>query len=103
MPDHPVENISFSNIHALLPGGGTAEEAKDVLAEFTVENLKGRWPEVGGLRATVPAFGMYLRHVKGVTLRDVVIETVKPDARPAIVHVDVSDAKASNAPEPVKL
>jgi polygalacturonase len=102
MPDHPVENITFSNIHALLPGGGTAEEAKDVLAEFTLENLKGRWPEVGGLRATVPAFGVYLRHVKGVTLRDIVIETAKPDGRPAVVAVDVTGLKISEAPEPDK-
>jgi polygalacturonase len=102
MPDHPVENITFSNIHAMFPGSGTAEDAKNVLEEFTVENLKGRWPEVGGLRKTVPSFGMYLRHVKGVTLRDVYIETVKPDVRPAVVYVDVSGAKASNAPEAVK-
>lgn len=102
MPGHPVEDITFSNIHAVFPGGVPVEDSKAVLAEFTTENLKGRWPEVGGLRATVPAFGMYLRHVKGVTLRDITLSTAKTDARPAIVFVDVKDDKISNAPSPIK-
>lgn len=102
MPGHPVEGISFSNIKAVFPGGGTAEDAKNVLAEYTVENLKGRWPEYGSLRGRIPAFGFYARHVKGLTLRNVEITSATEDARPAIVFVDVVDAKTSDCPEPDK-
>ncbi len=102
MPDHPIENITFSNIQAVFPGGGTAQDAAAVPQEFTFENLKGRWPEVGGLRTSVPAYGFYLRHVKGVNLQNINISTVKPDARPAAMQMDVSDIKVSDAPQPVK-
>ena len=50
MPDHPVEGISFSDIRATFPGGGSADDARSVLAEYTPENLKDRWPEYGSLR-----------------------------------------------------
>lgn len=102
MPGHPVENISFNNIHATFPGGGSAEDSKAVPAEFTTENLKGRWPEVGGLRTAVPAFGMYIRHVKGINLQNITINTSKPDARNAIVFTDVNNVQTAGTPEPVK-
>jgi polygalacturonase len=89
IPDHALEDISFSDIRAIFPGGGTSDEAKDVLAEFTVENLKGRWPEYGGLRGIVPAYGLYARHVKGLTLRNIDISTKIPDGRPQVALVDV--------------
>lgn len=107
MPGFPVENLSFTDIHATFPGGGTAEDAKNVLAEFTPANLidaqgRNRWPEYSLLRGTVPAFGLYARHVKGMALRNVDLDTKTPDARPAIVLVDVSGVKASDTPEPDK-
>lgn len=102
MPEHHVENISFNNIHATFLGGGSAEDSKAVPAEFTTANLKGRWPEIGGLRTTVPAFGIYLRHVNGVSLQNISINTVKPDARNAIVFTDVDNVQTVGAPTPVK-
>ncbi len=98
MPGHPIEGISFSGIRAIFPGGGTAADAKNVLEEFTVENLKGRWPEYGGLRGTVPSYGLYLRHVKGVTLQNIDVSTTTADARPAMVLVDVEGEKIFDAP-----
>ncbi|MEP6901230.1 MAG: glycosyl hydrolase family 28 protein [Actinomycetota bacterium] len=101
MPGHPLENISFSNIRAVFPGGGTAEDAKTILAEFTPENIKERWAEYSLLRGTVPAYGFYARHVKGLTLKDIDITTTTKDERPPIVFVDVSDTKISDSPSPV--
>jgi hypothetical protein len=100
MPGHPVENITFNNIHATFAGGGTADDAKDVLAELTPEDLATRWPEYSMLHGTVPAFGIYARHVKGITLQHVSLSTTKPDARPAVVFVDVSESKAIDSPGP---
>ena len=102
MPGHPVEAISFSDVRATFPGGGTAEDARTVLAEFTPENLKApRWPEYRGLRGTVPAHGLYARHVKGITLRNVTIGTKTTDVRPAVMFVDVGEAQVADAPAPV--
>jgi polygalacturonase len=102
MPGYPVEGITFSDIRATFPGGGTAEDARSVLAELTPENLNGRWPEYSGLRGTVPAHGLYSRHVRGITLRNVEFSTKLPDARPPVVFEDVSERKTDESPEPAK-
>jgi hypothetical protein len=40
---------------------------------------------------TMPAYGIYARHVRGIKLQNVRITPVKPDARPATVLIDVED------------
>lgn len=102
MPGHPIEGVTFNNIRAIFPGGGTADDAQCLLEEFTVENLKGRWPEYSGLRGTVPAYGFYLRHMNNVSIKNVEINTLTPDARPAVVFVDVNNFKIEDAPQPDK-
>ena len=70
--------------------------AESLLADGGVRlygvSRSGRWPEYGGLRGTVPACGLYARHVD--------FETAEPDARPAVVLVDVERCKMSDSPEP---
>jgi hypothetical protein len=39
----------------------------------------------------MPACGIYARHVRGITLDNVRMNLLKPDARPATVFVDVED------------
>jgi len=97
MPGHPVENLTFSDIRAIFPGGGTAEDATNIVAEFTPENLGNRWPEIGNLRKTVPARGLFAHHVKGITLHNVEFSTKTPDARPAVVFSDVTDSKTDGS------
>jgi hypothetical protein len=99
MPGHDIEDIRFSDIRAKFPGGGTEADAKDVLAEFTPQVLRGGWPEYSRFGATVPAYGFYVRHVQGITLRNVDISTASPDARPPIVFVDVKDSQMTDAPD----
>jgi polygalacturonase len=89
MPGHPLENITLSNIQAVFPGGGTLADSKNILKEFTSEQLDGRWPEYFEFKNTVPAFGLYMRHVKGVRLIDTEFTTIGKDERPAVVLIDV--------------
>ena len=91
LPGHPVEDISLTNIRATFAGGGTEADAANKVNELTPENLKG-WPEYGSLGKTVPAHGLFARHVKGITMRNVKFSTKTPDARPAVVFEDVTDA-----------
>lgn len=78
-----LENISFSDVHLTLEGGGTAAEA-----ERAVPEMAGEYFEIG----TPPAYGLYARGVKGLTLQNVRLETTRPDARPAVVFDRVTDA-----------
>jgi polygalacturonase len=103
MPGHPVENLTFSDIRATFPGGGTAEDATNSVAEFTPENLGNRWPEIGSFRKTGPASGLFAHHVKGITLHNVEFSTKLPDARPAVVFSDVTEIKTDDSIVPANM
>src|SRR5262249_6070721 len=101
LPGHPIEDVVLSDIRATFAGGGTAADAAGVLNELTPEVLNGRWPEYSRFGHAVPAFGLYVRHVQGLVLRDAEFRTLASDARPAVIFDDVRDAKLSDAPAPV--
>ena len=92
VPGHCIENISLSDVCYTAAGGGTREDgATRSLREYLPDNISfHRWPEYDKLGATVPCFGVYARHVKGLTLSNVRLETAAEDMRPAIVCSDVA-------------
>jgi hypothetical protein len=78
-----LEQISFQDVHVRYEGGGTAEEA---IAE--VPKLAGEYFEIG----TPPAYGIYARNVRGLTLQNVRLEVAKADLRPAVIFDNVTDS-----------
>ena len=91
VPGFPVEALTLEDIHLELPGGGTAEEAKVRLPE-----MEKAYPEYNTFGKTMPSYGIYARHVRGVTFQDVKTSVLKPDARPAAVLLDVEGATPAN-------
>ena len=87
LPDHPIENVTLSNVRIRFLGGGTGEE---IQAE--VPEKEGKYPECTMFGA-LPAYGFYCRHVAGLTLRAVALDCDAPDARPALVCDDVRDLR----------
>ncbi|OQP63104.1 glycoside hydrolase [Niastella vici] len=84
-----LENISFTDVHIQYAGGGTAEQAaKRSIPEVAAEYF-GVWETAP---AGPPAYGMYARNVKGLTLHNVRFEYDQADARPAVVFDNVQDA-----------
>jgi hypothetical protein len=81
--DDFLENISLSDVHATFEGGGTAAEAR-----AAVPQMAGEYFEIG----TPPAYGIYARNVRGLTLHNVRLAVAGPDLRPAIVFERVHDA-----------
>ena len=53
--------------------------------------MAGEYFEIG----TPPAYGLYARNVRKLTLNNVRFEVTKPDARPAVVFDHVQDATIS--------
>ncbi len=86
IPGHLVQGITLSNIHVTFPGGGTAEEA----SRRSLPELEDVYPEYF-MWGVPPAYGLYARHVQGLTLNNVRFELAAPDLRPAIVCDDVQD------------
>jgi hypothetical protein len=80
--DAVIENISFSNVHLTFGGGGTAEEARR-----DVPKVFGEYFELG----PIPAYGLYARNARGLTLQNVRFEVIEPDLRPAVFFDRVED------------
>ena len=83
-----LENISFNDVHVIFPGGGTAEHA----AVRNVPKIASEYYAIG----VPPAWGLFARNVRGLTLNNVRFEVATSDLRPAIVLDHISDAAVSN-------
>jgi hypothetical protein len=81
MPDAPLENIVLENIKVATYGGGKKEE----IGVFPIYP-KDYSPRSLGPR---PAAGIYIRHVRGLILRNVSFTYDHPDPRPPVVAYDV--------------
>jgi hypothetical protein len=79
-----LENISFNNVHIQFPGGGTEEQAN----VREVPEIAGEYYQLG----IPPAYGIYARNVRGLTLQNIRLEQLTPDLRPAIVLDKVQDS-----------
>jgi hypothetical protein len=84
-----IENVTFDDVHVTYAGGGTAELAAKRNIPQTSREYFGVWGEdpVGP-----PAYGLFARNVKGLTLHNVRFTVASPDLRPAVVLDNVQDA-----------
>ena len=82
-----VENISFDNINLTFGGGGTAEAG----ANRQVPEVSGEYYAMGPM----PAYALYARNVKGLTLQNMRFQVASPELRPAVAFDRVRDATVS--------
>jgi hypothetical protein len=78
-----MDQIVFDDVRITYTGGGTTEEA-----QREVPQVAGEYFEVG----TPPAYGLFARNVRGLTLNNVRFDVDKSDLRPAVVLDHVTDA-----------
>jgi polygalacturonase len=83
LPDHEIEDVKLSNIFIQHRGGGTQEDAAVEPPE-----KENAYPEPD-MFGPMPAHGFYARHVRGLEMSHIEIQTMKEDARPAFVLKDV--------------
>jgi polygalacturonase len=84
-----IENVSFDDVHVTYAGGGTAELAAKRDIPMTAREYFGVWADAP---VGPPAYGLFARNVKGLTLHNVRFSVAKPDLRPAVVLDNVRDA-----------
>ena len=93
IPGHYVENVTLENIEIIYEGGASKE-----VNYFPVDSLKNiteaisSYPEFS-MFGELPAWGFYVRHVKGLTMKNIKLTSVKPDFRVACIFDDVSKLK----------
>lgn len=85
LPDHPVRNVTLENISLGFEGG----EGKDALAKSVPERPTS-YPE-SKMFGTLPAWGFYCRHARGMSFHNVQLRAEQPDLRHAFVCDDVED------------
>ena len=87
--DSDLENITLENVKIHYPGGETNPAAADIVPPHP----KDYSPRSLGPR---PASGLYVRHVKGLTLKNVELTFDKPDTRPPMVVSNVDGLTLDN-------
>lgn len=89
LPNHKVENVVIENVQITYPGRGSKAYAYMPLSRLSeVPELPHAYPEFS-MFGELPAWGFYVRHVDGLTMKNVRMKVKKPDYRPAIVYDDV--------------
>lgn len=89
-PGYDVENVQLNNIRLSTTGNGMADEAA-----ITLPENETTYPENRMFGNVLPSSGLYIRHVKGISLQNITLQTRNLDARPAIIMDDVKDAHVS--------
>lgn len=87
LKDKPLKNITLKNV-ALRLEGVTGEVSETVPDECLP------YPEVNCYGKFLPAKGIYFRHVDGLTLENVTVETNRKDKRKDFIFDDVSLTKS---------
>ena len=88
LPGHYIENVMIRDVQFIVSGGGTKEDAQKTVKEYTPDVLGNWWPEFH-LVGTLPAHGLFLRHMKNVMIDNFQIRTIEKDERPAIITDNV--------------
>lgn len=78
-----LDDILFDDVQVTYGGGGSAEESRR-----EIPAVAGEYFMIG----TPPAYGLFARNVRGLTLNNVRFGVEKPDRRPAVVFERVTDA-----------
>src|SRR5882672_3059439 len=86
IPGHSIEDVQLSNIRIYSKGGGTKEQAA-----LDPPEKEDTYPEPT-MFGELPAYGFFIRHVKGLRMNDVDVSYLTDDARPAFVLNDVTGA-----------
>lgn len=83
LPEHYIENVILRDIRVSYLGEGTKEDRNIVVPEKA-----NTYPEYGAY-GPLPAFGMFCRHVKNLTLENIDFSTRNEDLRYACVFDDL--------------
>ena len=86
LKESPLENITLKNVRLKLDGG--VQEYKKEAPEEAQD-----YPEVFVYGRILPAKGIYFRHIDGLTLDSVTVETYREDKRNEFVFENVNFSK----------
>jgi polygalacturonase len=90
-PSAAVEDVTLENIRISTMGKGTLAEANTPLKENPAD-----YPENRMYGQVYPASGFFIRHAKGIVLKNISLQLRSPDYRPAIILDDVQNSRIAS-------
>ena len=84
LPGSEIEDVTLSNVHIASQEPGLRE-----WVDRDIPELPGAYPEAR-MFGRLPAYGMYVRHARGIRMNNVVFESSATEQRPAVVCDDVT-------------
>ena len=90
LPEQPLTGIRLENIRLSSNGGGTAADAAIIPKE-----LGTGYPEPGKI-GTLPAYGVFARHVQDLELANITVNFSTNDLRPAANFNDIDGLEIDN-------
>ncbi len=96
IPGHKIENVVLENIEISYPGRATKGMAYVPLSrlEQVPEQIK-KYPEFS-MFGELPAWGLYVRHAKGIKIENVKFTLEDTDFRPAYIFHQVESVEMNN-------
>ncbi len=95
LKDSKIRNVTLENIEVVFPGGGDLHYAHVGLDELDkVPEMPKAYPEFSQ-HMELPAWGFFIRHVDGLTMKNISLKALKKDYRTAIVMDDVNNHNIS--------
>lgn len=91
VPGHHIVNLTLEDIELDLAGGGTVEDSRHEVPEAV-----DQYPEIKTFGPTIPAYGIWARHVEGLKLMNIKIKLSANDLRPAFVCEDGKNIQLAN-------
>ena len=96
LPGHEPENITLENIEIHYDGGGSRETNFFPLDSLhAITEAETSYPEFS-MFGELPAWGMYVRHVKGLNMKNVRLILNNPDYRIGMLFDDVQGLQLEN-------
>jgi len=92
LPGHPIRDVTLRDIHLDYEGGGTAQDAARRPGE-----LADAYPEPS-MFGVLPAWALWARHAKRLTIERFTAATRTPDQRPPLLFDDVRHLTVRNTP-----
>ncbi|MGO8766445.1 MAG: glycoside hydrolase family 28 protein [Limisphaerales bacterium] len=90
LPEQPIENVRLDNIRLISRGGGTEKDAG-----IQPRELGAGYPEPSQI-GTLPAYGVFARHVQDLELANITTSFESDDLRPALICSDVNGLEIDN-------
>lgn len=96
IPGHAIENVTLENIRIVYPGRSSNGIAYTPVSGWKkVPELESAYPEYS-MFSELPSWGFFIRHVKGLKMKDIELRTREHDFRPAMFFEDAIDVKKEN-------